>query len=442
MKTKILIFLVIGIISSAAGQNLVNLTFTAVENTAHVRLDSVRVINRTQGGTTTVFWPDTSLSLQIHPPDLLLYVGYATLLPVGIPEPGRQHSSFRVYQNYTNTMADLSDVSIYIPRRGPVAIEITDLQGRMVLRTDRQLDGGSHTFRFYPGNGSLYILTASWNGINRSIKLISPGQHAGGSCRFEFTGSGACGFALKSTLQAGGLVVRQSGILDKPIQNTSYIFQFAANIPCPGMPTVVYEGQVYNTIQILSQCWLKENMNVGNMINGSQSQTNNGITEKYCYNNSPDSCTKYGGLYKWDEMMQYTDIEGARGICPPGWHVPTNEELKLLEGAVDSLYGIGAVEWDSSGFRGYDAGKNLKTTSGWYADGNGTDRYGFSVLPGGDNSSGGQFCCIGTYGLLWTSTMSSWGPWFRYLYYDDPDIASTNYNLAPEGRSVRCLHDY
>jgi uncharacterized protein (TIGR02145 family) len=123
----------------------------------------------------------------------------------------------------------------------------------------------------------------------------------------------------------------------------SYTFQFATNIPCPGMPTVEYEGQVYNTIQIFSQCWLKENLNVGMMIPEAKDQSNNGIIEKYCYNNEPDSCAKYGGLYRWDEMMQYTTQQGTQGICPPGWHLPTDEEWKVLEGAVDSQYGIGDI---------------------------------------------------------------------------------------------------
>ncbi len=51
-------------------------------------------------------------------------------------------------------------------------------------------------------------------------------------------------------------------------------------------------------------------------------------------------------LYQWEEMMQYTTQQGAQGICPPGWHLPTDEEWKVLEGAVDSQYGIGDPEWD------------------------------------------------------------------------------------------------
>jgi len=68
--------------------------------------------------------------------------------------------------------------------------------------------------------------------------------------------------SLKQSQLKAGLVVQESGILDTPDYDTGYTFQFATNIPCPGTPTVTYEGQVNNTIQIFSQCWFKENLNV------------------------------------------------------------------------------------------------------------------------------------------------------------------------------------
>jgi len=79
---------------------------------------------------------------------------------------------------------------------------------------------------------------------------------------------------LKNSLQVSDLIVRESGILDSPEEDTTYIFQFATNMPCPGTHSVEYEGQVYNTIQIFSQCWLKENLNVGTMISGTIEQWN------------------------------------------------------------------------------------------------------------------------------------------------------------------------
>jgi uncharacterized protein (TIGR02145 family) len=238
---------------------------------------------------------------------------------------------------------------------------------------------------------------------------------------------------------AGGL---QSGFLNVPEADETYIFQFATNIPCPGTPVVEYMGKVYNTIQVFGQCWLKENLDAGTMIPVSQEMTNNGLLEKYCYNDHADSCTKYGGLYQWDEMMQYVNQEGARGICPAGWHVPTDEEWKVLEGAVDSQYKIGDPMWDlTSEERGFDAGTNLRTTSGWYEGGNGTDLFGFSCLPGGNRHNLGFYSLIGEYGYFRTSTESgTFVAWRRNMAAGYSVIERYDGNKMM-GHSVRCIKD-
>ncbi len=111
--------------------------------------------------------------------------------------------------------------------------------------------------------------------------------------------------------------------------------------------------QVYNTVLIGNQCWISENLNIGMRIDGVNNQTNNGILEKYCYNNIEDSCDVYGGLYQWDEMMQYTTTEGVQGICPTGWHLPTDDEWRSLdvflgtEVAGGKMKEIGTTHWNS-----------------------------------------------------------------------------------------------
>jgi uncharacterized protein (TIGR02145 family) len=213
--------------------------------------------------------------------------------------------------------------------------------------------------------------------------------------------------------------------------------------PCSDITSFTYAGKVYNTVQIGTQCWLKENLDVGTMIPGVEEMTDNGILEKYCYNDEPDSCVKYGGLYQWWEVMQYTTHEGARGICPIGWHQPTDEEWKVLEGTVDSKYGIGDQTWDDGEGRGYDAGANLKTTSGWYVNGNspGTDLFGFSGLPGGYRYDEGNFTSIGDYGIWLSSTeKDSYSSWGRYLGYFTAQVYRYQFN-KDYGFSVRCLKD-
>ena len=225
---------------------------------------------------------------------------------------------------------------------------------------------------------------------------------------------------------------------------TNYITVNATGgVPCPDIPTVNYGGQVYNTVLIGSQCWLKESLNIGTKIDGSQNMQDNSLIEKYCFDDDEDNCDVYGGMYQWNEMMQYTTIPGYQGICPNGWHIPTDEEWKQLEGEVDSQYDYPDPEWDQfNEWRGFDAGKNLKSTSGWYNNGNGSDLYGFSALPGGERRENGVFQGLTFFNQFWTSDLNE-VPGYSYAYwrdvsYDSDGIQRYSYSKN-KGLYVRCL---
>ena len=99
-----------------------------------------------------------------------------------------------------------------------------------------------------------------------------------------------------------------------------------------------YGTENYSTININGQCWFQKNLDIGTMlcannIGGSGCsvyQTDNGAIEKNCYNNDPNNCAIYGGLYQWDEAMQYSTSDGAQGICPDGWHIPSGADQNTL----------------------------------------------------------------------------------------------------------------
>ncbi len=93
------------------------------------------------------------------------------------------------------------------------------------------------------------------------------------------------------------------------------------------------DGKEYTTVQIGEQCWMSQNLNVGTKINqnGNNNQTDNSVIEKYCYNNNELECDEYGGLYQWNEMMQYETDESSQGICPDGWHLPSDVEWMQME---------------------------------------------------------------------------------------------------------------
>jgi uncharacterized protein (TIGR02145 family) len=443
MKTKIILsFVALAVMASAYGQNSTfELTFTAVDSASYVQLDSIKVMNRTQGGDTVLYFPDTVL--------VLVYLG-------GITEVSLDKTGLQVFQNYPNPVEDQTTITLYVPEKGEVDLMITDMIGRQVIHNGRVLDKGYHSFSFTPGIGNLFFFTAHWKGKSSSIKILhsATDSHQAGS--LEYIGNATSSQQFKATeavqtfsitrgdtlLYIGYSNELQSGMLDTPETSETFIFQFATNIPCPGIPTVTYEGQVYNTIQIFSQCWLKENLNVGTMIPGTQNMSNNSVIEKYCYDDKVDSCTKYGGLYQWNEMMQYDTTQGVQGICPPGWHIPTLEEYRLLNGAVDSQFGIGDPEWEGYGFNGFDAGTNLKTTSGWIAGGNGTDLVGFSCLPGGLRHENGSFATVGLYGYENTSTeYNSINAWLWGLSYIMSGVRVDPGPGKAFGFSVRCMKD-
>ncbi|MBI9036578.1 MAG: T9SS type A sorting domain-containing protein [Bacteroidales bacterium] len=199
------------------------------------------------------------------------------------------------------------------------------------------------------------------------------------------------------------------------------------------------DERIYNTVQIGVQCWMAENLNIGQMINGTEDMTDNGVIEKYCYDNDPYYCEVYGGLYQWNEMMEYATTHGVQGICPEGWSIPTDDEWKILEGNVDSQFGVGDPEWDNTGDRGYDAGLNLRSSNGWSLWGNGTNLFGFTALPGGHRNINNYFQFLGGSALFWTSTnVNSYLVLGRYLSGDKNTIAR---GVANElcGHSVRCI---
>lgn len=431
------------LIISAYGQKpSIELIFTAINNLSYIQLDSIKVINLTQGGDTLLNWPDTVLVL-----DYL----------VGINSKCDEAGDFHVFQNYPNPFVGQTYISLYIPEKDKVSLTITDGLGQKTLEDEQILEKGFHTFRYTAGGDCLHLFIAQWRGKRGCIKILLSKLSSAAHCSLEYEGFKPSTTHLKALEEyrqgfpynlgdtlifTGYHNISESYISDIPEVSESFTFQFAVNIPCPGMPTVIYEGQTYNTVQIFNQCWLKENLNVGIMISGSTNMTDNGIIEKYCYYNKLDSCDLYGGLYQWNEMMDYNTVQGAQGICPSGWHIPTDEEWKQLEGEADSQYCYPDQIWNGLGWRGFDAGFHLKSKTGWGSGGNGIDTCGFSALPGGYRwDFGYYFGGIGVDCFWWSSSLSNPNArgWYRLLRANDESFRG-NINKY-WGYSVRCLKD-
>jgi len=180
---------------------------------------------------------------------------------------------------------------------------------------------------------------------------------------------------------------------------------------CGSTFTDTRDNKQYTTVKIGNQCWFKKNLNIGTRINSGTNQANNSTIEKYCYNDQESNCDTYGGLYQWDEMMQYVTTEGAQGICPVGWHIPTDAEWTTLLANYTSAAGTALKPGGSSGF---------------------------NALMGGRRDPDGGTYQINEGAYLWASTLNGVNPWYRFI-----ETAGTNvdrYSISKlYGFSVRCL---
>lgn len=199
------------------------------------------------------------------------------------------------------------------------------------------------------------------------------------------------------------------------------------------------DGQTYKTVKIGNQIWMAENLNYAYL-----QPTASLDSSSFCYNDSAEYCAKYGRLYTWAAAMDSvgtwsTNGKGCgngktclptypvRGVCPEGWHLPTQEEFETL---------INAVGGQSK------AGKMLRFTSGWNSNGNGTDAYGFSALSVGWRYEYGSYYGNGEEVDFWSSTeYNNISAIYRYLHYDDENLLGENFGSKRDGFSVRCVKD-
>jgi len=166
---------------------------------------------------------------------------------------------------------------------------------------------------------------------------------------------------------------------------------------------------------------------------------NYAVDSSWCYNNSADSCTKYGRLYQWAGAMNVDTVYNSttwggsdvnhQGICPEDWHLPSTDEWQTLYDYVDANNGDEGV------------GTSLKSSNGWHdsAEATGTDAFGFSALSAGARNYNGGFYETAIRAYFWSVTESHVGyayNWGMYYVSDDFDNYST---YKDYGFSVRCL---
>lgn len=205
-------------------------------------------------------------------------------------------------------------------------------------------------------------------------------------------------------------------------------------------PTI--DGYTYKTVKIGDQEWFAENLKTTVYANGDEipySRTDESWTTQEMgmrcpYAHDEEGSALYGQLYNW-----YA-VDDARGLCPNGWHVPSDYEWENLE----VYLGFSRADVSIQGDRGsgeLGIGTKLKASNGWEDAGNGADDFGFSALPGGYRYfNNGSFDNAGYFGYWWSSSPNLEGAWYRSLTTSSPVIGRYSSDIR-FGFSVRCLRD-
>ena len=219
---------------------------------------------------------------------------------------------------------------------------------------------------------------------------------------------------------------------------------------CPGTPTVTdIDGNTYSTVKIGQQCWMRENLQTthyadGVVIPAGNDSVSSTIAYRYCPNNNVNNVPIYGYLYNWPAVMHgenssAANPSGVQGICPVGWHMPSDAEWTQLTNFV------GSQAQYVCGDTNVNIAKALCANSGWAysatecAVGNNLETNnstGFGVLP-----AGGRF---GDEAFLWSATYSYHGAWCRLFQNGNPSFVRSDWwsGGSPESRmAVRCLRD-
>ncbi len=318
-------------------------------------------------------------------------------------------------------------------------------------------------FSTYLGGGTATAGTFAnipWaNGNNKFLKVEMDAQ---GGTNYQNMGSTQL-VSVPYALHAGS-AQRASELVDsagnayqiKIVNGQPTLVSAPGNVSIPAPfacgQSVTYAGESYPTVQIGSQCWFQKNVNAGSMVLGANDQTNNGVLEKYCYDNDSANCAVFGGMYQWAEAVQYQNgasnttspspafTGNVKGICPTGWHVPSDGEWCTLTTFLDSTVNCNSIGWSGTGIGG-----KMRSVNGlWFTNvssGAITNSSGFSAVPNGNRDNQGIFGGVGGNAFFSTASESSnFEVYNRSFYVPFPTIARNNHPKS-SGIAVRCLKD-
>lgn len=455
MKKSLFLFTLTIILPIAIVAQSVTLKFTGVySSNQYVQLNRVVIKNLTKGWQETIYWPDTTLVLQNG---------------TGIEEM-HEVNGFYLTQNVPNPFEGTTEATLVNEIGGGTTLSIYDLNGHLIVKQEFHLTAGTHRFMIHLATANTYLLNASANRFKTSIKMVCDG--GGIANKIDYIGDATITrtkalsnnpFSYTDNMEYIGYATINGSEMESvhitQTQNTSQIITLHFNASsgggtaCPATPTLTdYDGNVYNTVKIGSQCWMKENLRTTHYANGGSielgSDTSSTIAYRYYPGENSNNVSVYGYLYNWSAVMHgssssSTNPSGVQGICPNGWHVPSEAEWTQLINYVSSQ----SQFWCDNNSE--NIAKALAANSGWQTGGTypfpcavgnnlaNNNSTGFSILPSGRN---GVLHLMGAYAYFWSASQYSYSNATSCLYLQTIFSTIIPYVSNPsEGYSVRCL---
>jgi uncharacterized protein (TIGR02145 family) len=412
-------------------------------------VEAVEVKNTTQQTSVTLNGTDT-----LHLVDV-----------VGINPIIHENAAMKVYPNPTR---HTSRVEFYNSEAGNVTVEIIDITGKTLSILSVNLSRGLQAFEIHGLGSGIYLLKATTETIVQQQRLITYSQNFGNP-QINYLGSFDLSMTPAQMKSTKNIVEMQyndgerlvtKGISGDYSHTMSLIPSESQNIDFDFIECVDGDGNHYGVVTIGDQCWMKENLKTTQYRNGTPIEypgadntawANDTIGAYAWYNNDINWKDSYGALYNWHA------VNNTNGLCPTGWHVPSDAEWTLL---IDYVVSQGFPnQWDNPNGAGNalkscrqvnsPLGGDCNTTEHprWEEDtwsGNnhhGFDEFGFSGLPGGFRYSSGNFYNVGGFGYWWSSTedYTSYA-WFRKLTCGDGSVDRFS-DSKTSGFSVLCLRD-
>jgi uncharacterized protein (TIGR02145 family) len=442
----LIVFLTIVLSVTVSNAQTYEITFSA--SGAASTLDSVKVVNQTQGTQLTLLGNDTLLLVD----------------NTGLSDITTRENEFMVYPNPSNGIV-YADLQIYQHQK--VIIDILDISGRKVVGKTMYCTPGEYTIQIAGLGKGLFVCNIKTNRWEKSARFISFATE-GSSPAISVSNTSPAStkeMRLISQIQMGFMpgdslqFTGYSGTFNKmmtlsPTLSQTIDFNFPAP-PCPATFTDARDSNTYIAIQFGNQCWMAENLaylpSVVGSITGSDTTP---YYYAYGYQSTSVTAAKsepnytiYGVLYNWPAAMNgssssSSNPSGVQGVCPAGWHLPSDDEWKELE----MHLGMSQTEANSTGWRGTDQGSQLAGNASLWGSGSLTSNSafgtsGFTALPGGYRSNGGYFNNIRLSGTWWSSTeYSSSYACYRTLLYSYTEVGRGS-DYKENGFSVRCVRD-